>query len=351
MANIVYFCGLMVHEAYMHRCLQLAALGKGNVAPNPMVGAVLVHNNKIIGEGYHQKYGEAHAEVNCISNVLPHLQHLICESTLYVSLEPCSHFGKTPPCVDLILKHKIPNVVIGCSDSFEKVNGKGIEKLKVNGVNVICTILENECIDLNKRFFTYHTKKRPYIILKWAQSKDGFIGKPNEKVFISNANCNKIVHKWRSEEAAILVGTNTATVDNPALTVRHWQGNNPIRILLDKNLNVAKTSNLYNNAAKTIVLNSLLEKNEHCIVYKKINDFSVQSIVDTLYQLQVQSVFVEGGAKVLQSFIDATIFDEIRIIKNENLFLNEGIAAPNFKPVNLQAIEKYANNTISYYSI
>src|SRR6476660_1127293 len=207
------------HETYMYRCLQLAQLGVGNVAPNPMVGAVLVHNDKIIGEGYHRKYGEPHAEVNCINSVSPDKQELISQSTLYVSLEPCAHFGKTPPCADLIIRHKIPRVVIGCRDPFTEVNGKGIEKLKSAGVNVETGILEKECIALNKRFFIFHTQHRPYIILKWAQTADEFIatlttesqaiGNIQRRLLISNEYTNRLVHKWRSDEAAILVGKNT----------------------------------------------------------------------------------------------------------------------------------------------
>src|SRR5258706_4656586 len=243
----------------MYRCLQLAAPGAGYVAPNPMVGAVLVHNGRIIGEGYHQHYGEAHAEVNCINQAaLSGLIDTIPESTLVVSLEPCTHFGKTPPCADLIIKHKIPKVVIGCRDPFGEVNGKGIEKLKAAGIEVEQGVLEKECIDLNKRFFVFHTQHRPYIILKWAETADGFIApslpaapsinlwRPMEgrieedstsrRLLISNEYTDRVVHKWRSEEAAILVGTNTVENDNPELTTRLWPGNSPVRLVVDMNL-------------------------------------------------------------------------------------------------------------------
>src|SRR4026209_222335 len=207
----------------MLRCLELAEKGSGYVAPNPMVGAVLVHDGKIIGEGYHRQYGQAHAEVNCLSSIKEGDKNKIARSVLYVSLEPCSHFGKTPPCTDLIITNKIPNVVIGCSDPFKEVNGKGIEKLKAAGVNVVYGILERECQQLNKRFFTFHTRHRPYIILKWAETADGKIaGDGASRLFISNEQTNRLVHKWRSEEASILVGTNTVLMHDPELTTRNW---------------------------------------------------------------------------------------------------------------------------------
>ena len=211
-------------EKYISRCLQLAKLGAGNVAPNPMVGAVLVHNHIIIGEGYHKQFGEAHAEVNCINSVIAEQKSLIEKSTMFVSLEPCSHFGKTPPCSNLIIQQKIKKVVIGCRDIYEEVDGKGIERLRNAGVEVVTGILENESKELNKRFFTFHQQKRPYIILKWVQSANGKIGSENERIFISNNYSNRLVHKWRSEEAAILVGKNTVLIDDPALTTRLWKG-------------------------------------------------------------------------------------------------------------------------------
>jgi diaminohydroxyphosphoribosylaminopyrimidine deaminase/5-amino-6-(5-phosphoribosylamino)uracil reductase len=345
----VYFCKVTVDEKYMQRCLQLATLGSGFVAPNPMVGAVLVHNHVIIGEGYHAQFGQAHAEVNCINSIMPQHQYLIKESTLYVSLEPCAHFGKTPPCVDLILAHQIKKVVIGCSDSFEQVNSKGIKKLKANGVNVICDVLKDECLQINKRFFTFYTKQRPYIILKWAQSKDGFIGKKDERVFISNVYTNTVVHKWRTQEAAIMIGTNTGLQDNPLLTSRNWQGKNPIRIVVDRNLKIPSTHQIYNKEADTIILNGIKEEKNDSLYFKKIDAFDVVNICKALYQLQVQSVLLEGGATFLQSFINANMYDEVRVIQNENLQLTQGIAAPKFNTVNLQAVEKYGNDSISYY--
>ncbi|MGZ5221245.1 MAG: bifunctional diaminohydroxyphosphoribosylaminopyrimidine deaminase/5-amino-6-(5-phosphoribosylamino)uracil reductase RibD, partial [Chitinophagaceae bacterium] len=220
------------HQTYMWRCIQLARLGSGNVAPNPMVGSVLVHGNKIIGDGYHRQFGQAHAEVNCLASVKEEHKSFIADSTLYVSLEPCAHFGKTPPCVDLIIKNKIPLVVVGCRDPFSQVNGKGIEKLQAAGIEVIVGILENECRDLNKRFFLYHQERRLYIVLKWAQTSDNKIGLlVSGGLAISNEFSNRLVHKWRSEEMAIVVGTNTAFNDDPQLNTRLWPGKNPVRVV------------------------------------------------------------------------------------------------------------------------
>ena len=245
-----------IDEQYMGRCIQLAKLGLGNVAPNPMVGAVLVYGNKIIGEGYHQKYGEAHAEVNCINSVSEKNKSLIEKSTIYVSLEPCSHYGKTPPCADLIIQNKIRKVVIGIKDIYKEVDGAGIQKLQNADLEVITGVLENECHDLNKRFFTFHQKKRPYIILKWTQSANGNIGLNGERILISNDYSNRLVHKWRSEEASILVGTNTALIDNPSLTARLWEGNNPVRIVIDKELKLPADLKIFNNKATTFIFNS-----------------------------------------------------------------------------------------------
>jgi len=261
---------LSIDEQYMSRCIELAKLAAGQVAPNPMVGAVLVYEDKIIGEGYHKKYGEPHAEVNCINSVLAENKDLIEKSTIYVSLEPCSHYGKTPPCVDLIIKNKIKKIVIGCKDIYKEVAGKGIEKLKNSGAEVIVDILENECKDLNKRFFTFHQKNRPYIILKWAQSANGKIGSlSGERILISNDYSNRLVHKWRSDEAAILVGTNTALKDNPSLTTRLWEGNNPIRIVIDKENNLPSTLEVFNHEANTIIFNLYKDSIENNLQFIK----------------------------------------------------------------------------------
>lgn len=315
----------------MHRCIELAQKGAGAVAPNPMVGAVLVHADQIIGEGWHQQYGEAHAEVNCINSVQEENRQLIPASTLYVSLEPCAHFGKTPPCSDLIIKHKIPKVVIGCCDPFKEVDGKGIEKLKAAGVEVTVDVLKDECIDLNKRFLTFHQMQRPYIILKWAQTADGFMGTGNEeRLLISNETTNRLVHQWRSEEAAILVGTNTALMDDPQLNNRYWPGKQPIRLVLDKNLRLPASLQLFNTSANTVVFNTIKETEEGNIRFYKINSEEniVHQITEALYRLQIQSVLVEGGAQLLQSFIQENLWDEVRIITNEQLKIQSGLASP-----------------------
>lgn len=335
----------------MERCIQLAKQGLGEVAPNPMVGAVLVFENRIIGEGYHQKYGEAHAEVNCLNSVKEEDKPLIEKSTLYVSLEPCAHFGKTPPCTNLIISQKIKRVVIGCTDIYKEVSGKGIRQLKESGVEVVVSVLEKECVDLNKRFFTFHQKRRPYIILKWAQSANGKIGSSDgERILISNDYTNRLVHKWRSEECAILVGTNTALKDNPFLTSRWWPGKNPTRMVIDKELKLPDTLNLFNDEADTIIFN--LYKNEernNRLLIKFEKDNFLQSFTDSLFEMNIQSVLVEGGAKTLQSFIDAGLWDEARIIMNEELIINDGVASPELKDFFPDKQERYFSNLVSYY--
>lgn len=336
----------------MHRCLELAKLGAGNVAPNPMVGAVLVYNDLIIGEGYHQQYGGPHAEVNCINNVSEENVMNIPKSTLYVSLEPCAHFGKTPPCADLIIANKIPSVIIGCKDSYKEVAGKGIEKLKAVGIDVEVGVLENEAKELNKRFFMFHEKKRPFIILKWAQSADGKIANADfSSVAISNDQTNKLMHRWRSEEDAIMVGTNTALYDNPSLTTRHWPGKNPVRVLVDKKLSLPASLNLFDKKVKTIVFNNIKQEEDENLSFYKIDDKedTLEQMLDALYQLKIQSIFVEGGTKLLQSFIDHGLWDEVIIISNEELQIGDGIAAPKFSSSKLITTKKINSDKISFY--
>ena len=336
----------------MHRCLQLAKMGTGNVAPNPMVGAVMVYENEIIGEGYHQQYGQAHAEVNCINNVSEANQSVIEKSTLYVSLEPCTHFGKTPPCADLIIKNKIPNVVIACRDSYEEVDGKGIQKLQQASVNVIVGILEKEALELNKRFFTFHRKQRPYIILKWAQSKDAKIARHDFSALkISNDITNRMVHKWRSEEAAILVGTNTALHDNPSLTTRLWKGNNPVRLVLDLQLKLPLSLHLFDGSVKTIVFNQVKHEEENGVTFYKLSSGEdiISGLLNALYKLKIQSVLVEGGARLLQSFIDQNYWDEARVITNEQLLIKNGINAPKLKNSSLGCIKKATGDQLAFY--
>jgi diaminohydroxyphosphoribosylaminopyrimidine deaminase/5-amino-6-(5-phosphoribosylamino)uracil reductase len=339
----------------MHRCLQLAELGAGDVAPNPMVGAVLVHNDVIIGEGYHKQYGEPHAEVNCINSVIKGKADLISKSVLYVSLEPCVHYGKTPPCTDLIIKNKIPKVVIGCKDVFEEVAGKGIEKLKTAGVEVITGILEKEAIELNKRFFTFHLKHRPYIILKWAQSLDGKISAfsksvLHERTFISNEYSNRLVHKWRSEEAAIIIGTNTALQDDPSLTTRLWKGKSPVRIVVDINLGLPSTLKIVDKKIKTIIFNTIKQQDEENLLYYKLESKNIlEEIMSPLYKMNIQSVMVEGGAKLIQSFIDEGLWDEARIITNEHLVIGNGVNAPGLNQTPIKKTGKYLTDTVSYF--
>jgi diaminohydroxyphosphoribosylaminopyrimidine deaminase/5-amino-6-(5-phosphoribosylamino)uracil reductase len=334
----------------MSRCLQLAQLGAGNVAPNPMVGAVLVYEDKIIGEGYHQKYGQAHAEVNCINSVREENKFLIEKSTLYVSLEPCSHYGKTPPCADLIIQNKIKKVIIGCKDIYKEVAGTGIQRLQNASVEVITGILEKECIKLNKRFFTFHQKFRPYIILKWAQTANGKIGSTEKRILISNDYSNRLVHKWRSEEAAILVGTNTALQDDPLLTTRLWQGKNAVRIVIDKELKLPLPLNIFNTDANTLIYNLTKNSTEENLVYIKLeNENFMDQMLQSLFEMNIQSVMIEGGATTLQSFIDESLWDEARVIINEELIIENGIAAPEMKNFILENQERYISDVINYY--
>jgi len=314
----------------MHRCFQLALLGCGNVAPNPMVGAILVHEDKVIGEGFHRQFGEAHAEVNCINSVASPQQHLIKESTLYVSLEPCNHYGKTPPCTDLIIKNKIKKVVIGCIDSFEKVNGSGIANLTSAGIEVIQGVMETEALMVNKRFFTFHHKQRPYIILKWAQSNNKKISQTGKRTYITNGYTNILVHKWRSEEGAIIVGTNTVLQDNPSLTTRHWKGNNPMRLIIDKNLKIPGDAVVFKDDQPLIILNNKKQEQKgNKLFYKTDKDENmVVAAINILCQQNIISLIVEGGAVLLQSFIDAGMWDEARIITNRLMHIDNGLAAP-----------------------
>ena len=319
-----------MQKTYMQRCLELAKNGIGNVSPNPMVGCVIVYNNRIIGEGWHKKYGEAHAEVNAINNVKN--KKLLKYSTLFVNLEPCSHYGKTPPCANLIIKHKIPKVVIGNIDPFNKVSGKGIEKLRNSGCEVVVGILNEECWNFNRFFFTSNIKKRPYIILKWAETKDGFID--NNKDFnikgakISNELSSKFSHKLRAENDAIMVGTNTTLIDNPKLDVRKWKGENPIRIVIDKNLRLHKNLELFSNNVKTIVFNNKISEIENKIHFVKISFKNpISEILIYLNEQNIQSLIIEGGAKLLQSFIDAKFWDEALVFVANKKFKN-GVKAP-----------------------
>lgn len=316
---------------FMQRCLELAKKGFPNNSPNPMVGCVIIYNNKIIGEGYHKQYGANHAEVNAISSVKNPI--LLSKSTLYVNLEPCAHFGNTPPCSDLIIKHNIPRVIIGCMDTFSKVSGKGIEKMKNAGIEVISGVLEKESRELNKRFFTFHEKNRPYIILKWAESKNGFIAPKNQKepFWMTSKASKQLVHKWRAEESGILIGRITAEKDNPYLTVRETEGKNPIRIVIDKNLQLSNNLNLFNNEAKTIIFNNLKNKeNASNIFIKKDFNHLIKNILKELHKQKIQSIIIEGGSKTIKSFLDKNMWDEARIFTTKKI-LEDGIKSPKIK--------------------
>jgi diaminohydroxyphosphoribosylaminopyrimidine deaminase/5-amino-6-(5-phosphoribosylamino)uracil reductase len=315
----------------MQRCIELARKGMEKVAPNPMVGCVIVYENRIIGEGYHHAFGKPHAEVNAINAVKE--KKLLKESTLYVNLEPCSHFGKTPPCSDYILKNKIKKVVTACRDPNKEVNGKGIQQLKKNGAEVMEGVLEQECIFLNRRFITFHRKKRPYIILKWAQSNDGFIAplhqQKGKQFQISSKLSQTLVHRWRSEEQAILVGTNTAMKDNPVLNVRFWKGKNPLRVVIDRELKLPMSLNLFKGKQSTLVFTEKKKRKSGNAEFINVGSGStmLDEIMEHLHSLAVLSVMIEGGALLLQNFINRNLWDEARVFTSPP-FLFKGIHAP-----------------------
>lgn len=324
----------MRDNLYMKRCLELALLGLGYTAPNPLVGSVVVYNDTIIGEGYHKEYGDSHAEVNAINNVRN--SGLLPYSTLYVNLEPCCHHGKTLPCTDLIIKSGIKKVVIGSVDIHHVVAGKGISKLRNSGCDVRTGVLKNECLKLNRRFFTFHEKKRPYIILKWAQSADGFIDfeRPPETAigpnWITSKYLRMLVHKWRAQEQSIMAGTNTVLKDNPSLNVRLWHGKNPLRIVIDNDLKISKNFNVLDNSQSTLIINKKKEKEENNTKWLKLNcsyNELIQELMNYLYTQHIQSVFVEGGRELLQSFIDQGFWDEARIFSGQQFFAG-GTSAP-----------------------
>lgn len=325
----------MMDEIYMQRCLELAKLGIANVSPNPMVGCVIVNDDQIIGEGYHAKFGEAHAEVNAINAVLHNYgdqaAKLLAGATVYVSLEPCAHYGKTPPCADLLVRHNVKKVVIGNTDPFEDVNGKGIEKLKAAGIEVVTGVLEEECSFLNRRFLTRISQQRPYIILKWATTANGYFApKITGQKWISGPLAKKLVHKWRTEEDAILIGKQTAIADDPLLNSREWTGKNPTRMLIDRKLQVPLSSHIYNEDAKTVVFNEIKTKvvdNIHFIQMEDMQYYLPQKIAFQLYLMDIQSVIIEGGANLLNQFLSANLWDEARVFTSASSW-QDGITAP-----------------------
>lgn len=303
----------MNDETYMRRCLQLAANGLQGARPNPMVGAVIVTNDRIIGEGYHVRCGEGHAEVNAFASVRPEDESLLKEATIYVSLEPCAHYGKTPPCADLIIQKGVRRVVVGCVDPFAQVQGRGIERIRQAGIEVTVGVLERECQWLNRRFFTYHSKHRPYIILKWAQTANGFIDNHFQPTMISNEQTQTLSHKLRAEEDAILVGHTTYDRDHPSLNVRHWHGPNPKRIVLT-------------------------------------HDRPLSQLIDDLYQHGIQSLIVEGGRQTHEAFIEAGLWDEVRM-EIASFTVTDGTRAPQL-PAEVTLVEqkRYGNNLLTTYT-
>jgi len=341
-----------IDKIFMERALQLAELGGVEVAPNPMVGSVIVIDGLVIGEGYHQKYGEAHAEVNAINSVRN--KELLEEATIYVSLEPCSHFGKTPPCADLIVKHQFKRVVIACQDSFSEVSGKGIDRIRKAGIHVDVGLLEDEAREVNKRFFTYHDKKRPYVILKWAQTKDGFIDRhPEHRVkgvnWITQPETKLFVHKWRSQEQAIMVGWKTIANDNPQLNVRATTGNSPHRFVIDPGCNTPEHSKVFVDGNKTTILVKQnrfgkLPENVEIVELESINS---SSILDLIYSKRYLSVFIEGGKRTIEGFIKSDLWDEARVFEGDKWF-QDGLTAPK---INLQPYQskKLGRDTLYYF--
>ena len=340
---------MKTHEYFIHRCINLARKGAFDVSPNPMVGCVIVNDGEIIGEGYHKEFGKNHAEVNAINSVKD--KSALRNSILYVNLEPCCHYGKTPPCTDLIIKYNIQKVVIGCKDTFSKVSGKGIKKLKDNSVDVIYGVLEKDCVELNKRFFCYHIKKRPYIILKWAKSKDNFIAPINqEKPFwMTSEKSKKLVHSWRAEEDAILVGRKTVVADNPFLTVRTNKGKNPKRIIIDKELLLDIKSNVFDDQADTIVFNNIKSATIDKTTYLKADFNNLnEDILNQLYNRNILSLIVEGGAITINSFIATNLYDEIRVFTADKLLKN-GVNSPELPDINLIETSIINNDKLEIY--
>jgi diaminohydroxyphosphoribosylaminopyrimidine deaminase/5-amino-6-(5-phosphoribosylamino)uracil reductase len=340
----------------MLRCIELAAKGRGFVAPNPMVGCVIVKDSLIIGEGYHKHYGEAHAEVNAIASVSD--KSLLASSTLYVNLEPCAHFGKTPPCADLIIAHSIPNVVVGCVDTFSLVSGKGIQKMHDAGIAVISGVLEAECRELNKHFFTFHEKKRPYIILKWAETADGFTDRLRDNdpaldpLQISSPESKALLHTWRSEEQAILIGTETALLDNPQLTVRSASGKNPLRIALDRNNRIPASHHLKDLSTPTWIISAERRAGSGPMLEYLPLDFStpaetVRKLLALLYSRTVQSLLVEGGTKLISSFFEAGLWDEARVFISPGQ-IGSGLKAPD-KPEGMYTSRSSGRDELRIY--
>lgn len=338
-------------EKYMLRALQLAGSGGVAVAPNPLVGAVIVLNNRIIGEGYHRQYGEAHAEVNAVNSVED--PSVLNEATIYVTLEPCSHFGKTPPCADLLVKHRFKRVVIAQIDPFAEVSGRGIERLRNAGIQVDCGILEEAAKELNKRFLTFHMKKRPFVTLKWAQTRDGFIDRDRSETnakgiqWISQPETQVYTHQLRSTEQAILVGWKTVENDNPSLTTRAFHGKNPLRIVIDPQLKAPKNARLFTDGQPTLVLNLLETKEENHLRFIRLDNLAPESILHLLHQLHISSVIIEGGANTLSRFIESGLWDEALVISGSGTF-QSGLKAPGIAQTPVKSILS-GKDTLHYF--
>lgn len=323
-------------EIFMRRAMELATLGTGSVSPNPLVGSVIVHENNIIGEGYHRRFGEAHAEVNAINAVIE--KDKLKESTVYVNLEPCAHYGKTPPCSDLLIKWAVKRVVVANTDPNPKVSGKGLEKLSDAGIEVSVGVLEEEGRELNRRFFCSFNNKRPYIILKWAETIDGFIARENyDSKWISNKFSRQLVHKWRSEEDAIMVGKNTAKYDNPGLTVRDWSGRNPVRIVIDHHLALERNLSVFDSSVPTLCYNLIKNADDGISYISLPEDNFLTLMLEDLIKKGINSVIVEGGSKTLQEFIDHNLWDEGRVFISNQKF-GKGIAAPDLRGLTVEEL-------------
>jgi diaminohydroxyphosphoribosylaminopyrimidine deaminase / 5-amino-6-(5-phosphoribosylamino)uracil reductase len=334
-------------EQFMHRAIELAKLGSGLVSPNPMVGCVIVYDNNIIGEGWHRKFGDAHAEANAVSSV--ENKELLKDSTVFVNLEPCSHTGKTPPCADLLIQYRVKKVVIANGDPNPLVAGNGIKKLKDEGIEVETGVLEKEGHEFNRRFFTFMEKQRPFILLKWAQTDDGFMAHANyESRWISSEFSRQLVHKWRSEEDAVLVGTKTAGHDNPTLSVRDWSGRNPTRIVIDRFLRLPSSLHLFDKTQKTICYNVIKHEEHPNLVLIRLDEVNfISQLLRDLYKQNIQSVMVEGGAQTLRLFIEAGLWDEARIFSSSRTF-GDGIAAPSLRG-NLMSQEFISSDSLKIY--